>query len=44
MPRVPWSTCWYGLFFEIEAKDRDVEIMAIYSQTVKCHPLPFLCM
>jgi hypothetical protein len=38
--RVPYSTCWYGLFFELEAQDSDVEVLALYTQTVRCttHP------
>lgn len=37
-PRVPFSTCWYGAYVEVEAKDKDVEITSLYSQTVLSCP------
>ena len=33
LPRVPYCTCWYGVFFEVEALHTDVEITGLYSQS-----------
>ena len=33
LPRVPYCTCWYGVFVEVEATDRDVEITGLFSQS-----------
>ena len=33
LPRVPYCTCWYGLYLEVEAIDHDVEILGLFSQS-----------
>jgi len=32
LERVPWCTCWYGQFFEVEAR-KDLEITGLYVQS-----------
>ena len=33
LPRVPYCTCWYGLYLEVEAIDHDVELLGLFSQS-----------
>jgi len=33
LERCPWSTCWYGLFFEVVAKERSVVVTDLWTQT-----------